>query len=268
MSNSFSLPETQLIEFAKKIELAATQVLEGYHKSKRGGQGVEFHSALPYSDGEDTRFIDWNRYAATDRYYINKSEREERAGWVILIDSSSSMAYGEKAQWARLWAGAFVFLANVWGDRWRIYPGLEFSMPDAFDVLSRGEGGIKNFVTTDLHGESTDRLLILSDFFMDEDQMQRVIGDWAHEFRSVHLLQVLDQREIDFEFKGVIEFRDMESRDRLTLDSRSEKKKYKAALEGLQNNLMRLAREPSFYMPLHVGAQKLELQLLEFFERL
>ena len=61
---------SELIEFAKTVELEATRFLEGQHRSARAGQGIEYHSSVAYAEGEDAKHLDWKRFAATDRFLV------------------------------------------------------------------------------------------------------------------------------------------------------------------------------------------------------
>ena len=59
MPSTLGVSESQLLEFAKSIQLEASKALEGLHASRRGGEGLEFHSSNQYTEGDDARFIDW-----------------------------------------------------------------------------------------------------------------------------------------------------------------------------------------------------------------
>lgn len=264
---SLRLPESELIQFAKSVEVAATQFLDGYHSSTRGGSGVEFHGSLPYVEGDDTRSIDWKRFGASDRYFVNRFTKEERTGWTILIDSSESMRYGDKASWARLWAGALVFLARVWGDRFYLYPERDSSLEETFLLLSDGKGGVSDLSKTGESLVAGSRLVVFSDFFMDDKVLSKVIDRWRESYFSVHLVQVLDPRESQFSFTGVTEFLDLESPDKLVLDSAYVRRKYLRSLNQLQNQLSREIDRGSFTTVISSG-EKLQDQLLKFFEGL
>jgi len=58
------------------LELVAKAVVEGFftglHRSPFFGFSQEFSEYRAYNDGDDTRFIDWNVYARTDRTYIKR----------------------------------------------------------------------------------------------------------------------------------------------------------------------------------------------------
>ncbi len=55
---------------------------------------VEFTEYRPYSQGEDTRYLDWRLYARSDRFYIKKFEDETNLRCHLLVDQSRSMTYG------------------------------------------------------------------------------------------------------------------------------------------------------------------------------
>ncbi len=258
--------ESNLLEFAKTVELTATTVLEGLHDSRRGGEGIEFHSALPYSDGEDARRIDWKRFAASDRYYINRFQRDEKTSWAVAVDSSKSMNYAAKARWAHVWAGALLFLAKSWGDSWRLLPQTEFSLEEAFENLSRENSELVEPSSLKIESRKGERLVVLSDFFWADQELESLKKYWIDHFDRVYLLQILSPQETHFDFSGVVEFRDMESNDKLILDSKSVSHKYRKALKMHQEFLSQDLPENSFAMTFLAGKDKIENQLLKFFE--
>lgn len=262
------LQDSELIEFSKAVELAATEVLDGMHVSARGGQGIEYHSTLPYADGEDARRIDWKRVAATDRYYVNRFEREAKSSWTLLIDRSSSMTYGQKLKWVSQWAGALIFLAKIWGDRWRLLPNHEGDVEEAFQILTRNQAGVLEPESLKLEGRASERLVVFSDFFWGEEKVREAIRKWQGEFVHIYLLQILDPKESAFGFSGVTEFRDLESSDRLILDAGRMAARYRKSLKKLQETLRTSLQEGSFSMTFEAGQVKLKDQLLNFFEEL
>ncbi|MBN8554567.1 MAG: DUF58 domain-containing protein [Deltaproteobacteria bacterium] len=262
------ISEAQLIEFAKTVEVASTYVLEGLHHSARGGQGREFHSSLPYSVGEDIKFLDWKRYAATEKYFVNRFQKEEKAGWTILLDSSESMTYGNKAHWARFWAGSLFFLSKVWGDSCSLFPEKNFHFDETIQSLSHLGGGVNKLSEIHFDVPSQDRLIILSDFFWPNSELNRILNSASENFSSVSALQILNPEEVSFKFSGVIEFSDLESSEKLILDSRSVRSAYLKKLAELQNALDKRTSESFFHMTLAAQDEKLEKQLMKFFERL
>lgn len=261
-----ALQDSELIEFAKIIEVTSTEVLEGMHHAFRGGEGIEYHSTLPYLDGEDARRVDWKKYASTDRLFVNRFEKEEKTSWTLLIDSSPSMKYGEKIKWASQWAGALIFLAKIWGDRWSLLPDSSLQFDDAIRLLSKNKIGVDGPEQLQFEGKASERLLVISDFFWDKERLESAVRRWKNAHHHVYLLQVLDTKELEFGFSGVVEFRDLESSDKLILDSGKISVRYRKALKKLQSELSDLLGDSGFVKTFESSPTKLKNQLLEFFE--
>ena len=78
--------------------LIARLVVEGFinglHKSPFHGFSVEFADHREYVPGDDLKYLDWQVFARTDRYYIKRYEEETNLRCYILLDRSASMAFG------------------------------------------------------------------------------------------------------------------------------------------------------------------------------
>lgn len=85
----------------KNLELLAAQVVEGFisgiHKSPFHGFSAEFAEHKIYNPGESTKHIDWKLYAKTDRLYTKRYEEETNLRCHMILDSSTSMYFPEKA---------------------------------------------------------------------------------------------------------------------------------------------------------------------------
>src|SRR3984885_11039099 len=98
----------------KDLSLAARRTIDGFmagiNKSKVKGPGLEFSQYRSYQPGDDLRWLDWKRYARTDRYYIRESEVETSISVRFLIDASLSMNHLDgvytKIDYARYLAAA------------------------------------------------------------------------------------------------------------------------------------------------------------------
>gem|GEM_PF-4653874 len=265
---TLSIDEGRLIEFAKSIEIIGSKVLEGLHRSRRGGEGLEFHSLSSYSYGEDAKRIDWKRYAASDRLYVRKFEREEKTAWTFLVDSSESMAYGSKRSFACQWAAAQIFLAKCWSDPWTLAPDIHNSMEEAFLQLSQNQAGLPPENFSSVEGSSDCHLILLSDTFFEKERLIKSLNSWRENFKKIHLIQVLDEREARFSFSNVLRFEDLESDDKLTLDSKAVKKLYLKEFQEHQNFVRDLFQKEGSFSPFVVGEKPIEDQLLLFFEGL
>jgi uncharacterized protein (DUF58 family) len=85
----------------------------GQWRSRASGSSVEFADYRTYTAGDDFRRIDWNAYARLERLFVRIFRAEENLALSVLIDTSSSMAWGtpSKARVAARLAGALSFVA-------------------------------------------------------------------------------------------------------------------------------------------------------------
>ncbi|MCL2178863.1 MAG: DUF58 domain-containing protein [Proteobacteria bacterium] len=106
----------QLATFKLRVKTLAQGVLTGLHKSPLQGQSVEFSEHKEYAPGDELRHLDWKVQGKLDRYFIKRFEHEANTPFVLLVDSSGSMGYGEgglhKLETAKLLAGAFAWVAS------------------------------------------------------------------------------------------------------------------------------------------------------------
>lgn len=267
-SAALQLAEEKLIEFAKSVEISATKVLEGLHTTPHGGRGIEFHSGVAYTPGEDARYIDWKRYAATDRLTVNRFEREERSSWRVWVDRSASMHYREKVQWTNLWAGSILFLAKAFGDSWRLQEGVSHSIEEAFRELCEERPKEVPLSSLIEEASATTRLIIFSDFFCDLETLKVEVKKLSESYHSVHLIQILSAPERSFDFDEVVEFLDFESSGKLILDATHIRAAYIQSFLNLEKELKALVSDHVSFMLAMCEGESLEKQLIEFFEHL
>src|ERR1700760_4101353 len=123
------LPDHHILMAIKDLSLAARQTIAGFmagiNKSKVKGPGMEFSQYRSYQPGDDLRWLDWKRYARSDRYYIRESEIETSISVRFLIDASKSMEHRDgsyaKIDYARYLAASLGWLANIQGDAIGLY---------------------------------------------------------------------------------------------------------------------------------------------------
>src|SRR5215468_3206088 len=88
-------------EFQRKLEMLALVSrrifagrLRAERRSKKKGSGVEFADHRDYTAGDDFRTIDWNVYQRFGRLLVRLYEEEEDLSIYLIVDCSSSMAFG------------------------------------------------------------------------------------------------------------------------------------------------------------------------------
>jgi len=111
-------------EFQRKLDYLAmvsrrvfSGAMRAERRTKKTGSGVEFADHRDYTPGDDFRYLDWHAYQRFDRLLIRLYEEEEDLSIYFIVDTSSSMAFGDgdKLRHAkRLCAAlAYVGLANL-----------------------------------------------------------------------------------------------------------------------------------------------------------
>ena len=111
-------------EFQRKLEMLALVSrrvfagrLRAERRSKKKGSGLEFADHRDYVAGDDFRSVDWNVYRRFGKLLVRLYEEEEDLSIYLIVDCSSSMAFGENKKFdqaRRLCAAlAYVGLANL-----------------------------------------------------------------------------------------------------------------------------------------------------------
>lgn len=111
-------------DFQRKLDylaLVSKRVFSGRmraeRKTKKSGSGIEFADHRDYQPGDDFRYLDWSVYQRFDRLLVRLFEEEEDLAIYFIVDSSSSMGFGDakKLRYAKRVAAAlgYVGLANL-----------------------------------------------------------------------------------------------------------------------------------------------------------
>ena len=111
------LSRLRRVTLASQRKLTSGQT--GEHASPRKAHSLEFADYRSYSPGDDFRRVDWNAYQRLDHLFVKLSDAPERLQLQLLLDSSSSMDWGEpnKLVYARRVAGALAYVALAHMDR-------------------------------------------------------------------------------------------------------------------------------------------------------
>jgi len=225
----------QLLAQLERLELVSRKVfrgrMKGERRSKRKGQSVEFADFRQYVPGDDLRFIDWNLFARLERLYLKLFLEEEDLHFYALIDTSTSMEFGEptKLQYARQLAAALGFIGLCRADRVKIESlGTSSKQPgpvlrgrsSLWRMLQYLEGiegganvslaeGVKNFC---LRNSGKGILVLISDL-MDKEGYEKALRFLVTQQMDVYLLHVLSPEELNPEVKGDLRLIDCEDDD-------------------------------------------------------
>jgi len=104
----------ELIKKVRRIELVTRRLvnleLAGQYHSVFKGRGMDFDEVQPYAAGDDVRFIDWNVSARTGALHVKHFVEERELTVLIVVDASSSMAFGSAPETKRIVAAQIAAL--------------------------------------------------------------------------------------------------------------------------------------------------------------
>ena len=245
------------------LELAARMVVEGLraggHKSPFHGYSAEFQQHRPYRAGDDLKYLDWKILARTDRLYSRLFRETTSMSVMLVLDSSASMAYPpgdlSKFRYACIVGAALAYLIADQGD------AVGMLTPDDYLPARGGRPHLRSLIAridrlqasgswpgTRVLPRAAELLkrrgvvIVISDFYDDEDNIRRELRRIARRGHDVTMLQVISPEERSFPFRGDLEFEDLESGDRKVVDSAAVGAAYRAAMTAFLERCEREAR--------------------------
>jgi uncharacterized protein (DUF58 family) len=242
------------------FNLVARGVVEGFiaglHRSPFRGFSVEFAEHREYMPGDPIKDIDWQVFGRTDRFYIKQYEEETNLKAHILIDTSSSMCYKSdengltKLEYACYLAACLAYLMIrqqdsvgliCFDDRIRHHIPAR-STPTHLSLMLRHletlkmDTGIETNVSNTFHdvAEFIRRrglLIVLSDLYDDPREVIRGLRHFRFKKHEVLLFHIFDKWEIDFPFRKLSDFIDMETDEQIQVDPRYVREEYQRQIE-------------------------------------
>ena len=229
----------------KSLSLRARAVVEGFmsglHRSPRNGFSTEFTEYRQYSQGDDVRFLDWKVMARNDREFIKKFEDETNLRCTFMVDFSKSMEFGgddsgvKKSDYGRTLAASLTWfllqqrdavgLATFDRDVREFIPP-RYRQDQLNTILGRLETQPVGQVTdlcqalnklASLVGKRG-MIVLVSDFLTPIADLEKSLNLFTAAGHDVRVVQLLDQRELNFDFEDAAIFEDMESGRSLILD--------------------------------------------------
>lgn len=265
-----------------EAERIAQSVAAGLHGRRRAGPGETFWQHRPYAFGDPVSSIDWRQSArASGRLYVRQNEWEAPAAAYLWRDASRSLDYASTKNWPTKRRRADVLLTaltillsqageriGLVGEERRPFQGraapermLEALHIDDFDDAS----GAPPFAATPAGA----RVVLASDFYAAPDSVERAVAALAASGAKGALLQICDPAEETFPFEGRVEFRDLESADRLVFgEAGSLAAAYKAKFAAHRANLETIAQKNGWTFIAHRTDRSPQTALLSLFTAL
>lgn len=257
----------------ENLQFLAQQVVEGFiiglHKSPFHGFSVEFAEHRLYNLGDNLKHIDWKVYGRTDKLFTKRFEEETNLRCHIVIDTSASMDFPEQAQqyskkeFSFIAAGAIMYMLKKQLDASAIhlfddkiyfqsacrsssvhYRNMNTELEKRLGIKSTAS---KSNTANIIHqiAENTHRrslVVILSDMLDTVSEQEELLDALKHLKYNKHeviLFHVQDKKfEVDFDFENrPYEFIDLESQERVRMNSTALQKMYKEQMENFRKNI-------------------------------
>ncbi len=246
----------KMLATLKGLNLIAKTVVDGFmlglHQSKRSGAGLEFSEYRPYQIGDDLRRIDWKLVARSDKFFVRNSEVETSVAVRILLDASASMQHEEdgitKFDYARWLSASLCYLAYQQGDAIGLYAVQnrithvpahhdKNQLKKIFSTLEtltpQGRWAEQTQLETLLSRSKRREITIfISDMNEHADEIASALYAYSRLKNEVLLFHLVGANELDFNYKGDVEFEDLETGEIVKVNAETAKAKYQTAMRN------------------------------------
>jgi len=229
------------LELVARILVEGT--LSGLHRSPFHGYSAEFSQYRHYRPGDDLKYVDWKLAARTGRLYTKQFRETTNLAAALVVDASASMDFpsgaASKFRYARTLAAALAYVIASQGDAVGVaaretfvgartgrrhlqsvlaaLAGLEPSGPGHIDASIR-------LAAARLRRRGV--LIVLSDLYDEEERTFAALRLAARSGHEVAILHTVSRDEIEFPYGRDLEFVDLESGARLTIDAPAARRTY------------------------------------------
>ncbi|HLA83904.1 MAG TPA: DUF58 domain-containing protein [Thermoguttaceae bacterium] len=244
MSTGYRFLEPSALARVKNLSLVARGVVEGFisglHSSPYKGFSAEFAEHRQYTPGDDPRRVDYRMWARTDRLYVKQYEEETNMRVQILLDTSASMGYRHdgrltKLEYACYLTAILAYLMTRQQDSVGLTTfdtAIGLDMPARSSPRHLGEmmrqlehlaPGNRTDVAATLHhlaarSKRRGLIVLVSDLYDEPEEVIRALHHFRHHRHEVIVFHVLDKAEIEFPFRDLTSFLDLETGERIQID--------------------------------------------------
>jgi uncharacterized protein (DUF58 family) len=272
----------------RHLQLRPRRVVEGsvagLHRSPWRGFSIEFAEHREYAPGDDLRHLDWKVFGRTDKYHLKQYEDETNLLCYLVLDVSQSMNYAHKqqSQTKRAYAQALLAALAHTVIEQRDAVGIA-----AFDNKVRGimrpsssrlqweqllsilelQSQEKKTNAGAVFHELAERfdkrgiVVIASDCFDNLQHLAAGLKHLTYKRHDVVLFHILDSAELDFPFKGSVEFEGLEDFPLVHTDTTFLRRAYLEEFQKFMTEVQKICRQQGIEYRLFRTDQPLE-QLL------
>jgi len=268
------------------LELAARLVVEGMrtggHRSPFHGFSTEFRQHRPYRLGDDLKHLDWKLYARSDRLYTRQFRETTNLSVLLVLDRSASMAFPEsgvtKFRYAQVLCAALAYLVSDQGHAvglmtteggkltyipprgGRVHLRSLIARLDRLEA-SNGWDGPQAIARGAQLLQRRGVVLVVSDFYDDEESMRREMRRAAQRGHDVAMLQVLSADELALPFREHVELEDLETGAVRLVDAARVADAYQVAMRSFLDRCRAAALRDGVDYSLFTTATPLEVAL-------
>ncbi|NLW85419.1 MAG: DUF58 domain-containing protein [Planctomycetes bacterium] len=240
----------------RNLNLTVRQAVEGFisglHRSPHKGFSVEFSEHREYTPGDDPRHLDWVAWGRSDRLYIKQYEQETNLRAYILLDVSTSMNYRHSGVMTKFSYGAYLaaclsylmcrqqdvvgMIAFDRDIRWHVTPGsTPAHMDRIFKHIENTRPGGGTAIATTFHKlaqmlSKRGLVIIISDLYDEPSAVLKALQHFVYKKHQIILMHLMDKAEVQFPFKSMVSFVDMETNERIQVDPHQVRDAYVAQM--------------------------------------
>ena len=229
----------------KKIKIHTRRLIQsglsGDYLSAFKGTGLEFDKIRDYQVGDDVRFIDWNCSARMNKMMVKQFVEERERTVILMIDISKSEQYSSKEDLKKdMVATISSVLAFVASENKDKVGALFFSdKVEKWISPARGELHVGKILENIFSIKPTSNqtninqalkflvklkkrnsvVFMLSDWIDDIENYSKILKVASCEYDFVGV-RILDEREKNFPNVGLLQIRDLETNNVVTIDTR------------------------------------------------
>ncbi len=272
----------EVIRQVSRLDLRAQFIVKGFmqgmHASPFQGFSVEFSEHRKYTVGDDPQDIDWLVYAKTDKYYVKKFEAETNITGYLVMDLSASMGYTyrqvlNKFDYGICLAAALCYLMIHQNDPVGLVTfdeKVRDSLPPKSQRRQIGNvlsvlANLKPTGRTDIARSVTQiaamlkhrsLVMLFTDLLAETEPVITALRRLRHRGHDVILFHILDEAEVYFPFDGLVEFHEVESDERLQVDTNNFRADYRSQIEVFRELYRRECFQMGIdYVPLDTSMQ-------------
>jgi uncharacterized protein (DUF58 family) len=254
------LLKPEVLNTVSGLELVARIIVEGFmsgsNPSKSIGVGYEFSQYRSYEPGDDLRLLDWRMYGRSERYYIKQSEVETNITVKFIVDASRSMDHKEgglsKLAFAKVMTAALAYLARKQSDTYglltasskqvrTVEPRFEQQqfirfLNELINAKSEGRWPTDKELEMVHRHAGKEIIIFITDLYDEDKDIIRFVNNLKTSRNEVVLFHLLGRNEAVMGMEGVFTFEDLETGQRVKVDTITQQRAYKKRIDTWLKN--------------------------------